>query len=101
VKKLKGTVDLLPKWDAYTMGYAPDGRERFVHPDVQKAVYTPIGTGLAGDGNPVILVDGEVVGLWTYTLKEGARVEEFEKLTPKVRKSVDEKLDAIKAFLGG
>ncbi|MGH2806073.1 MAG: DNA glycosylase AlkZ-like family protein [Actinomycetota bacterium] len=99
-KPVTSSVVLLPKWDAYTMGYAPDGRARFVHPDVQKPVYTPIGTGLAGDGNPVILVDGEVVGLWTYTHKEGARVEAFDKLTPKVRKRVDGKLDKIRTFLG-
>jgi hypothetical protein len=39
-------VDVLPKWDCYTMGYAADGRERFVHPDVQDRVYTPSGDGL-------------------------------------------------------
>jgi hypothetical protein len=59
VGKLRGTVELLPKWDSYTMGHAPDGRRRFVHPDVQRRVYTPIGTGFPGDGNPVVLVDGE------------------------------------------
>ena len=31
-------VDLLPKWDCYTMGYAPGGRQRFVHPDAQERV---------------------------------------------------------------
>lgn len=101
VKKLRGTVDLLPKWDAYTMGHAPDGRRRFVHTDVQKPVYTPIGAGLAGDGNPVILVDGEVAGLWTYTMKEGPRVEPFDKLGPAVRRKVDAGLDRLVTFLGG
>ena len=24
-------VDVVPKWDAYTMGYAPDGRHRGAH----------------------------------------------------------------------
>ena len=36
----RGSVDLLPKWDCYTMGYAPDGRRRFVHPEAQARVYT-------------------------------------------------------------
>lgn len=100
-KPLKGTVDLLPKWDAYTMGYAPDGRQRFVHPDAQREVYTPIGTGLSGDGNPVILVDGEVVGLWAYTLKEGPRVEPFDGLGSRTKKRVDERLAALIDFLSG
>jgi hypothetical protein len=52
-------VDILPKWDCYTMGYAPDGRGRFVHPDVQERVYTP-----AGDGLGVVLVGGTAAGAW-------------------------------------
>jgi hypothetical protein len=63
-------------------------------------IYTPIGTGLAGDGNPVVLVDGEVVGLWTYTLKDGAHVDPFDTLGPRIRRKVDEKLDAVVALLG-
>ena len=31
-------IDLLPKWDCYTTGYAPDTRQRFVHPDAQERV---------------------------------------------------------------
>jgi hypothetical protein len=99
VKRLRGTVDLLPKWDAYTMGHAPDGRARFVHPDVQQSVYTPIGIGLAGDGNPVVLIDGQAAGLWSYTLKDGAQVEPFDSLGPTVRRRVDEKLDAVAELL--
>lgn len=99
VRPLRGTVDLLPKWDAYTMGHAPDGRARFVHPDVQRAVYTPIGTGLAGDGNPVVLVDGAVAGLWTYTLKDGAHVEPFDTLGPSVRRTVDDRLEKVARLL--
>jgi Winged helix DNA-binding domain len=101
VKKLRGTVDLLPKWDAYTMGHAPDGRARFVHPDVQRAVYTPIGTGLAGDGNPVVLVDGQVAGLWSYTIKDGPRVEPFDTFGPSIRRKVDAEMDRLVAFLAG
>ncbi len=99
VTRLRGTVNLLPKWDAYTMGHAPDGRRRFVHPDVQRRVYTPIGTGLSGDGNPVVLVDGQAVGVWTYTLKDGARVDPFDTLGPHVRRRVDEKLEAVAGLL--
>lgn len=99
VKKVRGTVDLLPKWDAYTMGHAADGRTRFVHPDVQRPVYTPIGTGLAGDGNPVVLVDGEVAGLWSYTIKDGPSVEPFDSFGPSVRRKVEGALERVVAFL--
>jgi winged helix DNA-binding protein len=99
VKRLRDRVDLLPKWDAYTMGYAPDGRRRFVHPDVQRIVYTPIGVGLAGDGNPVVLVDGEAVGTWTFSLKDGADVQPFEALGPKIRKRIEAKLDEVAGLL--
>jgi hypothetical protein len=99
VEPLRDAVALLPKWDAYTMGLAPDGRERFVDPDVQQRVYTPIGTGLSGDGNPVVLVNGETVGTWTFSLKEGANLQPFHKLGAKTKKRVDQRLDEIAALL--
>ena len=81
-------VDLLPKWDSYTMGYAPDGRDRFAHPDVVKQCYD-----FRGDGRPVILVDGQAAGTWDKG------IELFDKATPKVRKAIDERLAAVNAFL--
>jgi hypothetical protein len=81
-------VDLLPKWDSYTMGYAPNGRDRFAHPDVVKQCYD-----FRGDGRPVILVDGQAAGTWDKG------VELFEKATPKLRQAIDERLDAVNAFL--
>jgi hypothetical protein len=89
-KPAKG-VDLLPKWDAYTMGYAPDGRDRFAHLDVVKQCYD-----FRGDGRPVILVDGQAAGTW-----EKGEVDLFDKAGPKVRKAIDERLEAVKAFLDG
>lgn len=85
-----GTVDLLPKWDAYTMGYAPDGRDRFAHDSVVEQCYD-----FRGDGRPVIVVDGEAAGTW-----EKLEVDLFDTATPKVRKAIGERLDAVKAFLG-
>lgn len=99
-RRPRGAVDLLPKWDAYTMGHAPDGRARLVHPDVQAAVYTPLGTGLAGDGNPVVLVDGQVAGTWTFTVKEGGAVQPFDTLGPAVRRRVGDRLAEVAALLG-
>jgi hypothetical protein len=88
-KPPKGTVDLLPKWDVYTMGYAPDGRDRFAHPDVVARCYD-----FRGDGRPVILVDGEAAGTW-----EKLEVYLFDTATAKVRRAIDERLDAVNAFL--
>jgi hypothetical protein len=82
-------VDLLPKWDSYTMGYAPDGRDRFAHPDVVKQCYD-----FRGDGRPVILVDGQAAGTWDKG------VELFDKATPTMRKAIDERLEHVNAFLG-
>ena len=101
VKPLNKAIALLPRWDAYTMGYAPDGRERFVHPDVQADVYTPIGTGLAGDGNPVVLVDGEVVALWTFSQKEGPTVHPFVDLGTRTGNRVDARLQEVAGLLAG
>jgi hypothetical protein len=84
-------VDLLPKWDAYTMGYAPDGRDRFAHPDVVKQCYD-----FRGDGRPVILVDGQAAGTW-----EKLEPDLFDTASATARKAIDEHLDAVKAFLNG
>jgi hypothetical protein len=90
VKALKGSVDLIPKWDCYQMGYAPDGRDRFAHPDVVKRCYD-----FRGDGRPVILVDGEAAGTW-----ERMEPEFFDRATKKVRDAVARRLDEVRAFLG-
>ncbi len=84
-----GGVDLLPKWDCLTMGYAPDGRDRFADPAIVQQCYD-----FRGDGRPLVLVDGQAAGTW-----EKGEVELFEKAGPKARKAIDERLDAVKAFL--
>jgi hypothetical protein len=88
-KPPENAVDLLPKWDSFTMGYAPDGRDRFAHPDVVKQCYD-----FRGDGRPVILIDGQAAGTW-----EKGEVDLFDTAPSKVRKAIDERLDAVKAFL--
>src|SRR5262245_34322983 len=87
--KAPNGVDLIPKWDCYQMGYAPDGRDRFAHPDVVKRCYD-----FRGDGRPVILVGGEAAGTW-----EKGEVELFDKATKKVRAAIAERLEQVNAFL--
>lgn len=101
-------VDLLPRWDPYTMGYAPDGRGRLVHPDnqtriyVRKAVIAPgqPNIGLPGDGYPVVLVDGEAVGTWNLTLK-GSSIELFDTVGAATRRRLDERLAQVETLMAG
>jgi hypothetical protein len=90
-KPVTGSVDLLPKWDCLQMGYAPDGRDRFAHPDVIDRCYD-----FRGDGVPVILVDGEAAGIWP-----GGEIELFDGATKKVRAAIDARLAEIDEFLDG
>ncbi len=63
-------IALLPKWDAYTMGYAPDGRRRFVADEHLPFAYSKAGTGGAGatsgDGNPLLLRGGRAIAAWSH-----------------------------------
>jgi len=60
-------VVLLPKWDAYTMGYAPDGRQRLIADADLGSAYTLIGkAATAGDGLPLVLRGGQAVASWSH-----------------------------------
>ena len=62
-------MDVLPKWDSYTMGYAPDGRQRFVDDRFLCLAYTAVvGSpgATSGDGNPLILRGGRAVASWSH-----------------------------------
>jgi hypothetical protein len=60
-------VAFLPKWDAYTMGYAPDGRQRLVDDAHLKRAYSSGGGGtLPGDGFPLVLHGGRAVATWSH-----------------------------------
>jgi hypothetical protein len=65
------SIDVLPKWDAYSMGYAPDGRRRFVADAHLPLAYSTAGTKIgatAGDGLPLILRGGRAVATWSHRL---------------------------------
>jgi hypothetical protein len=62
-------VDVLPKWDPYTMGHAPDGRQRLVDDAHLPLAYTTAGTKVgatAGDGLPLVLRGGRAVAAWSH-----------------------------------
>jgi hypothetical protein len=95
-RRPRGTVDLLPKWDCYTMGYAPDGRTRLADPDVLSRCYES-----GGDGRPLVLVDGAAAGAWS--LRPGRAVEVdlelFEEPGPRLRRALAARVDAVRALL--
>lgn len=60
---------ILPKWDCYTMAYAPDGRDRLVDNTHLEHAYTTKSTrkgATTGDGFPLILLCGRAVARWTH-----------------------------------
>ncbi len=64
-------VAVLPKWDPYTMGYAPDGRGRLVEDGHLPLAYSTAETRIgatSGDGLPLILVGGRAVATWSHRL---------------------------------
>lgn len=71
-----GEIDVLPKWDAYTMGHAADGRRRLVDDEHLRGAYSR-----AGDGLPLVLRGGRAVAGWSHRFQGGrmlVRVEPFE-----------------------
>jgi hypothetical protein len=90
------SVQLLPNFDPYLMGH----RKRDHLFDVEHRSKV---SRTAGWISPVVLVDGRVVAVWSYTLsKQRLRVEitPFEKLAAKVVKQAGARVEAIAASLG-
>ncbi len=69
-------VDVLPKWDSYTMAYAPDSRQRLVDDRFLSRAYTSVSGSpgaTAGDGMPLVLRSGRAVASWSHRF-EGNRL---------------------------
>ena len=99
-------VDLIPKWDSYTMGLAPDGRQRFLDDGNLATAYSKAGTGGAGgtsgDGLPLVLRGGRAVGTWSHRFDRDRMSAEIA-LFPKERlaaAAMKRELDAIGDLLG-
>ena len=89
---------LLPKWDAWTMGYPLDGRDRFIDLDVHDRVYDGDGNGLG-----MVLADGRAVGAWRG--RAAGRVmavdlDLFERPAARFVARLEAKLADNAAFLG-
>lgn len=89
-------VDLLTLWDVYTMGYAPDGRDRLVRREHLDRAYT------GGDGRGLVLRAGLAVGAWGLRFagrRMEVRLEPFEAPTTRLRRAINEGLGQAAALL--
>jgi hypothetical protein len=89
-------VDLLPLWDSYTMGYAPDGRARFVQPEHLQRAYT------GGDGRGLVLRAGRAVAAWGVRFngrRMEVRLDQFEAASEGFRSAIEDRLQGAAALL--
>lgn len=91
----------LPQWDSYTMGYAPEGRSRFVKDEHLAKLYGKIGA-TGGNAVPCIMHQGEIIASWK-SQKKGNKlnleVQPFEKLKAVRIKQIEEEIGEIASFL--
>jgi len=93
-------VAVLPKWDSYSMGYAPDGRHRFIDDPFLSLAYTSA-TGspgaTAGDGLPLVLVGGRAQGKWSHRFEGQRMLSTYEPFEPTLVS--DRAFDAVGTLL--
>jgi hypothetical protein len=90
-------VDLLPLWDGYTMGYAPDGRDRLVRSDHLDRAYT------GGDGRGLVLRAGLAAAAWGVRFvgrRMEVRLDLFEASTAGLWQEIEARLRPTAALLG-
>jgi hypothetical protein len=91
-----GSVQLLPAFDPYLMGYA--SRDHLFD-----AVHRSKVSRTAGWISPVVLVDGAVVGTWSYVASGTTMrvsVQPFGRLAAQLRAKVKERAESLAASLG-
>jgi hypothetical protein len=89
-------VQLLPNFDPYLMGHS--SRDHLF-----EAVHRSKVSRTAGWISPVLLVDGRVEGVWSYTLaKQRLKVEltPFHPISPKVKREAGSRAEALAKALG-
>lgn len=90
------SVQLLPLFDPYLMGYATRGH-------LFDAVYAPRVSRTAGWISAVVLVGGRVAATWTHTVRNSTLhifVEPFQKLAPDVMPEVRHRAGALAHAMG-
>lgn len=87
-------VTLLPSFDAYVIAYAD--RRRYI----DSRNYSKVFKGVSGIIEPVILVDGRIVGTWKYSTVEGKLpFELFEEAARVPKKKLDRAITGMMSFL--
>lgn len=93
-----GVVNLLPAFDQYVVA-APREETPVLATAHKSGVYRP-----QGWLSPVLLVDGQIAGVWRHTLKGGRLtvvVEAFEGLDASVREGAEAEAARLASHLGG
>jgi hypothetical protein len=89
------TLRLLPSFDPYLLAHAE--KDHLVDARYYKRVYRN-----AGWISPVVLLDGRVIGVWSYA-RRGKRVsfevEPFEKFSKSIRTKIEEEAAGLGSFM--
>lgn len=89
-------VNLLPAWDAYTMGYAEPSRLRFADAELLPYLYDK-----GGNATSMILIEGSVGGLWDYTVNDKRieiRIALFEDPTPRAMAAIEAEAGLVASY---
>ncbi len=89
------TLQLLPHFDPYLLGHSE--KDHLVSPTHYKRVYRK-----AGWISPVVLLNGRVIGIWSYTRggkRLSLKVEPFERFSKTIRAKIEEKAASLGDFL--
>jgi uncharacterized protein YcaQ len=92
-----GSVCLLPHFDPYLLAHRE--KDHLIAPRHYKRVYRN-----QGWISPVVLVDGAIVGVWSYKVqgkKVSVAVESFEKISKTVKALLEQEAQSLAAFFGG
>jgi hypothetical protein len=95
-RSVANRVNLLPAWDAYSMGYPGPSRTRFADPELLPYLYDK-----GGNAAPVILIEGRVAGLWDFTLTDRRmeiRIGLFEDPSPRALAAVEAEAGLVAGF---
>jgi len=94
-------IDILPQWDCYTMGYAPDGRSRFVDQDEQDKIYGSLGA-TGGNALGTVLLNGLACASWSSRIKGNQMLitlDMFSKPSRLVQDQIKVEFEKIAEFL--
>lgn len=93
-----GTVRLVPAFDQYVIGAAPDAPELLLPPAMRGRVYRP-----QAWISPVLLADGRMEGTWRHERKRSkvsVTIEPFRHLPLWVRQGAEREAESLAHFLG-